>query len=458
MSNIDGDLKNFLVNDAGISDETIDDALMIAGWAAAAYTGYGYLVVAYEFLEKFFGSSGGGSSNQAVEAKLQKILENQDADLLSGVINDLKKSAAAIDNAWMSTRAYGHSPSQETRKTASDNLTAYNGFNAELLSLLEGKSYRFVPQVYAAKNAGPPAWVNGVIRWGSFYNHYTVYSYSGNSVASSQMTKVFQLYQQPNVPIDPDDALPAPLLKNHDRWDGLLCLPLIVNGLPVWQTTLSVLEPFYRLSGVWVDHIDGMFKKMLDFTGNWLRTDTIFIENTQIEALSYRPPWVATICEVGFTTGDPKELQIDEDGITYNEQIITHAADVGVNYLSVWSWHNQNARNIQSYYEKYPGPIDEMARKIGYRVRPSFIWTFVRDGVNGLVVGLANDGISPVPGVLRLSAVSDDGKVSLELNAEEFALVRTALRLLLSTLGREEAEELEEVRSLLARLGSVGQG
>ena len=25
-------------------------------------------------------------------------------------------------------------------------------------------------------------------------------------------------------------------------------------------------------------------------TANWLRTDTIFIENTQIEALSYRPP------------------------------------------------------------------------------------------------------------------------------------------------------------------------
>ena len=51
---------------------------------------------------------------------------------------------------------------------------------------------------------------------------------------------------------------------------------------------------------------------MLDRTirsGNWIRTDTIFIENTQIEALSYRPPWAAAICEVGFTTGDPKELR-----------------------------------------------------------------------------------------------------------------------------------------------------
>ena len=101
--------------------------------------------------------------------------------------------------------------------------------------------------------------------------------------------------------------------------------------------------------------------EMLDRTvrsGNWLRTDTIFIENTQIEALSYRPPWSAAICEVGFTTGDPNQLRIDEDGITYNEQIISHVADVGVNYLSVWSWHNQSARSILSYYEKFPEPID----------------------------------------------------------------------------------------------------
>jgi len=48
------------------------------------------------------------------------------------------------------------------------------------------------------------------------------------------------------------------------------------------------------------------------------------------------------------------------------------------------------------------------------------------------------------------------GMVELELSPDEFELVRTALRLLLSTLGREEADELEEVRALLARLGSAG--
>lgn len=154
--------------------------------------------------------------------------------------------------------------------------------------------------------------------------------------------------------------------------------------------------------------------ELLDRTirsNNWLRTDTIFIENTQIEALSNRPPWAAAICEVGFSTGDPKELRIDEDGITYNEQIISHATDVGVNYLSVWSWHSQSTANILSYYNKFPDPIDQIARQIGYRVRPSFLWTFKRDGVPGLVVGLANDGIAAVPGVLRLSVLSNDGKI-----------------------------------------------
>ena len=36
-------------------------------------------------------------------------------------------------------------------------------------------------------------------------------------------------------------------------------------------------------------------------TNNWLRTDTIYIENMQIESLSNRPPWIAAICELEST-------------------------------------------------------------------------------------------------------------------------------------------------------------
>jgi hypothetical protein len=42
--------------------------------------------------------------------------------------------------------------------------------------------------------------------------------------------------------------------------------------------------------------------------------------------------------------------------------------------------------------------------------------------------------------------------VGIDLNRSELELIRTALKLLLSTLGREEADELEEVQSLLAKL------
>jgi hypothetical protein len=54
--------------------------------------------------------------------------------------------------------------------------------------------------------------------------------------------------------------------------------------------------------------------------------------------------------------------------------------------------------------------------------------------------------------------MNDDGVVRLEVSTGELDLVRTALRLLLSTLGREEAEELEDVRSLLARIDTAARG
>jgi len=153
--------------------------------------------------------------------------------------------------------------------------------------------------------------------------------------------------------------------------------------------------------------------EMLDRTirsHNWLRTDTIFIENEQIEALSNRPPWVAAVCEVGMTTGKAEDLNEDE-GVTETENIISHVTDVGANYWSLWHWHNISVNNILGYYEKYPEPIDRIARCIGYRVRPSWIWSFEKDGYTGLVLGMVNDGIACVPGVLRVTVFSDDGAV-----------------------------------------------
>ncbi|MCG6924154.1 MAG: hypothetical protein LJF30_02360 [Acidobacteria bacterium] len=141
---------------------------------------------------------------------------------------------------------------------------------------------------------------------------------------------------------------------------------------------------------------------------NWIRTDTIFIENMQIEALSNRPPWVAAVSEIGLRTLD--RLTVDQ-GVDINENIIAHVIDLGASYWSVWNWHDIAARNILDYYERYPEPIDGIARRIGYRVRPSWVWQFERTGHQGLVLGMVNDGIAGVPGVLRLTVLSEDGSV-----------------------------------------------
>lgn len=42
--------------------------------------------------------------------------------------------------------------------------------------------------------------------------------------------------------------------------------------------------------------------------------------------------------------------------------------------------------------------------------------------------------------------------IRLDLTPSEVSLIRTALELLEDTLGREEADELEEVQAILARL------
>ena len=145
-------------------------------------------------------------------------------------------------------------------------------------------------------------------------------------------------------------------------------------------------------------------------SNNWIRSDTIFIETTQIEALSNRPAWTAAISEVGMTTGAPDQLGI-EDGVTATEQTIAHVLAVGANYWSIWNWHHIAAANVLSYYDKYPEQIDHIARRIGYRIYPAFVWPFERGGDRGVVIGLANDGVAAPPGVVRLTLSDAQGAV-----------------------------------------------
>ncbi len=144
-------------------------------------------------------------------------------------------------------------------------------------------------------------------------------------------------------------------------------------------------------------------------SGGWLRTDTIFIENEQIEALSNRPPWTGAAIEVGMSDGSPGSLRVDE-GVTYTDNVICHARDVGACYFSLWNWHRISAGGLQRYYQAYPKALDSLARSIGYRVRPSWVWTYEERGEPGLIIGFVNDGIAGVPGALRVSVANEAGQ------------------------------------------------
>jgi hypothetical protein len=144
-------------------------------------------------------------------------------------------------------------------------------------------------------------------------------------------------------------------------------------------------------------------------SNNWIRSDTIFIENEQIEALSNRPPWIGAVLEQPLP-GKPPDTAAAQEGISPAENMIAHVIDVGANYWTLWNFHQINPKTLMAYYQASPTWFDRINRRIGYRVRPSFVWSYEDSGYQGLIIGFANDGIAGVPGVLRVTVESEDGK------------------------------------------------
>jgi hypothetical protein len=143
-------------------------------------------------------------------------------------------------------------------------------------------------------------------------------------------------------------------------------------------------------------------------SNNWIRSDTIFIENEQIEALSNRPPWIAALLEQGLP-GKAPDPHASVEGISPAENMISHVIDIGANYWSLWNFHQISAEHLERSYQTSKVWFDRINRRIGYQVRPSFLWSYEDDGYSGLIVGFANDGIAGVPGVLRVSVESEAG-------------------------------------------------
>ncbi len=144
--------------------------------------------------------------------------------------------------------------------------------------------------------------------------------------------------------------------------------------------------------------------------GCWLRSDsTVYIEEPiQIECLCNRPPWLAVVMEEGKNRHyDIDKLELDAVGINDRENAMLHVLDLKGNYWALWT----EADNLRRYQEKYPHGIQALQQRLGYRVRPSWIWQRKRYGTSEIILALANDGVAGVPGILRVYVESMNGEM-----------------------------------------------
>jgi hypothetical protein len=149
---------------------------------------------------------------------------------------------------------------------------------------------------------------------------------------------------------------------------------------------------------------NGEVQELAIGAGCWLRTDSVLVEEpVQVDAIAGRPATAAAILEDGYYRqypGDP----VSVEGL---ERTMLHALDMRANYWSLWT----EADNLADWQERRPGLIASMQARLGYRVRPAWVWQRRRGGGMEIVVAVANDGVADMPGTLRLVASSPDGRL-----------------------------------------------
>ena len=146
-------------------------------------------------------------------------------------------------------------------------------------------------------------------------------------------------------------------------------------------------------------------------SGAWLRSDSIMVEEPeQIAALANRPPWLASILEDGYfrdyDVSKPGYLPPDPAGVNMLEHYMLHVLDIGSNYWSLWT----ETSNLAAYNRRFPRGFAKLRQRLGYRVRPSWIWQRKRYGAHELVVAFCNDGVAGVPGLLRVTLKDAGGR------------------------------------------------
>jgi len=216
--------------------------------------------------------------------------------------------------------------------------------------------------------------------------------------------------------------------------------------MDAWKTTPLAVNTQPDISNVGNRQVQDMAVR----GGCWLRSDSLIMdEPIQIEELGHRPPWVAIVMEDGenrhyvlpefaaeekaclsklsdsmltFVGPDDEALPADDYphriggpiDRPYRESASFHALDIGTNYFGLWT----EADNIRRYYEKYPDSLRAMEQRLGYRVRPSIIWQRKRYDTMELILGIVNDGVAGVPGILGIYAETADGRVKVGGNLD----------------------------------------
>jgi hypothetical protein len=177
--------------------------------------------------------------------------------------------------------------------------------------------------------------------------------------------------------------------------------------IETWRKTPLAVNTQPDISRVGNDAVRGLAVR----SGCWLRSDSVILdEPIQIDQLANRPPWLAAVMEDGyFRHYDPasRNYAVDAAGVTVIDKTMLHALDVGANYWSLWT----EAGNLARYRENHPEAFRTVQSRLGWRVRPAWVWQRKREGAAELVVAFANDGVAGVPGILRVFVETPDGRI-----------------------------------------------
>jgi hypothetical protein len=146
---------------------------------------------------------------------------------------------------------------------------------------------------------------------------------------------------------------------------------------------------------------------------------------------------------------DVNTIPTDAAGINSREKAMLHVLDLGANYWSLWT----EGANLKRYHERYPRGFTTLQQRMGYRVRPSWVWQRKRYGTSEVIVGVANDGVAGVPGVLRLSIESMDGKFRMSGGLDAGHPFGGRIRLASFVIPREVAERRFRLRAEIETRG-----